>query len=232
MEKIVKGGGRDELPASPAPSSNGNRSFPHEDIFTRLIKTRFASDVPFDEERIITNVAGLMIGSIETTSQALVQALEQILLRPDIFKEALQAAQANDNQKFDRYVWEALRFNPMNPFIFRFCEQDYTLASGTPRATRIPAKTVVYAATASAMFDANELPDPEQFSIDRPNYHYMHFGYGHHTCLGDRIGLMMIPEVIKQILLRPGVRLIPGDEGKIDFQDSPFPERFVVAYNS
>ncbi|ASC72620.1 Pulcherriminic acid synthase [Halomicronema hongdechloris C2206] len=202
-----------------------------DDVFTRLVKTQFADDILFDDKRIVTNMAGLLIGAVETTSQAIVQALEQILLTPTILQEALQAAQANDDETFDRYVWEALRFNPINPLVFRLCEQDYVLAAGTPRETPIPANSLVFACTASAGFDAHELPQPETFSIDRLPYHYMHFGYGHHTCLGKYVGMMQIPETIKQVLLRPGVRLLPGDAGKIDFQGTPFPERFVIAYD-
>ena len=41
--------------------------------------------------------------------------------------------------------------------------------------------------------------------------------------------MMIIPEMIQRVLLRPGIRLIPGPEGKIDFQGGPFPERFLVA---
>ncbi len=202
-----------------------------EDTFTRLIITQFPKDIPFDEQRIITNMAGLLVGSVETASQAIVQALEQILLNPTTFQPALEAAKANDNESFDKYVWEALRFNPINPLVFRYCEQDYTLASGTSRAKQIKANTIVFACTASAMFDASELTEPETFSLERPKYHYMHFGYGHHTCLGKYIGMVEIPEVIKRILLRPNIRLIPGESGKIDFQGSPFPERFVIAYD-
>lgn len=211
-------------------AKSGDRCYPMEDTFTRLLKTQFPKDIHFDEQRIITNMAGLLVGSVETASQAIVQALEQILLNPTIFQAALQAARANDDARFDKYVWEALRFNPINPLVFRFCEEDYTLAAGTPRAKRIKAKTIVFACTASAMFDASELTQPETFSLDRPKYQYMHFGYGHHTCLGKYIGLVQIPEVIKRVLLRPNVRLIPGEEG-IDFKGGFFPECFTIAYD-
>ena len=107
--------------------------------------------------------------AVETISQAVVQAVEQILLRPNIFQEALRAAQTNDDKTFDKYVWEALRFNPINPLVFRLCEQDYTLASGTPRETKIPAKSIVFACTASAMFDATELVEPETFGRGQRN---------------------------------------------------------------
>jgi cytochrome P450 len=58
----------------------------------------------------------------------------------------------------------------------------------------------------------------------------MHFGYGSHTCLGEHLGGVIVPEVIKQILLRPGIRLIPGDEGQINYQGY-IPSSFVIAYN-
>jgi len=201
-----------------------------EDTFSRLIRTYFPAEIGFDDQRMLTNMAGLLIGTVETTSQAIVQALEQILLRPDIAAEAIAAARSSDTDAFDAYVWEALRFNPINPLIFRFCEQDTTLAAGTPRETRIPAKTIVFALTASAGFDSAVLPDPENFQIKRPAFTQLHFGYGHHTCLGKYIGLVQVPEVIRRILLRPKVRLLAPPEGAIDFKGGPFPEHFTIAY--
>jgi cytochrome P450 len=202
-----------------------------KDIFTRLATTEFASDIHFDDSKILTNMSMLLIGSVETTAQAITQALEQILKRPDILSKALEAAKTNDDKTFDKYVWEALRFNPFSPFVVRLCESDYTLAPGTPRETRIPAKSVVLASLGSAMFDAGVVTNPDDFSVERPKYNYMHFGYGHHTCLGEHVSGVVIPEVIKQILLRPGVRLIPGDQGKIDYQGTLIPARFVIAYD-
>lgn len=139
-----------------------------DDTFTRLLETHFSDEIHFDESRIISNMCGLLIGAVETTSQAIVQIIEQLLLNPAIFEAALKAAQADDNETFDKYVWEALRFNPINPLVFRYCEADYVLAAGTERETLIPKGTIVFACTSSAMFDAKELPEPERFSLDRP----------------------------------------------------------------
>jgi cytochrome P450 len=200
------------------------------DVFTRLANTTFASDISFDETKIINNMIVLLVGSIEGTSLVITQALEQLLKRPQIFAKALEAAKANDNQTFDKYVWEAVRFNPFTIFLVRFCETDYTLAQGTPRATRIPAKSVVLVGVGSAMVDGGIVPNPDEFSIERPKYHYMHFGYGSHTCLGEHIAGVVVPEVIKQIMLRPGLRLLPGEEGKANYQGN-IPTRFVVAYD-
>ncbi|HBL11428.1 MAG TPA: cytochrome [Cyanobacteria bacterium UBA11162] len=202
-----------------------------KDIFARLATTNFPSDIPFDESRILTNMVILLIATLETTAQAITQALEQILRRPDILQKALQAAQANDDQTLAKYVWEALRFNPVSPSLPRFCESDYTVAAGTPRATRIPAKSLVLVGLGSAMFDGAVIANPDDFSIERPKYNYMHFGYGDHTCLGEHVGGVVVPEVIKQTLLRPGVRVLPGDEGKIEYQQGAILKRFVIAYD-
>jgi cytochrome P450 len=200
------------------------------DVFTRLANTKFASDISFDETKIINNMIVLLVGSIEGTSQVITQALEQLLKRPDIFAKALEAAKANDDKTFDKYVWEAVRFNPFTIFLVRFCESDYVLAAGTPRATRIPAKSIMLVGVGSGMFDPTVVTNPDQFSIDRPKHNYMHFGHGSHTCLGEHIAGVVVPEVIKQIMLRPGVRFLPGDEGKVQYQGN-IPTRFVVAYD-
>jgi cytochrome P450 len=204
---------------------------PPQDTFSRLIRTQFPLELDFNDKRILINVAGLLIGICETTSQAIVQALAQILARPQIKQEAMDAAQEPQPDRFDRYVWEALRFDPINPLLFRYCESDYELAAGSARRTIIPAGTVVFALTASAMFDEDVVPNSDNFVVDRPGWPGLtglHFGYGHHMCLGRHVAGAMIPEVIRRVLLLPSVRLLPASEGNIDFQGGPFPERFVI----
>jgi len=216
-------------PSTSGPPAGGGHS--SATIFDRLVATRFDDAIHFDDHRLISNIAGLLIGAVETTSQAIVQVIEQILQRPDIASAARDAI-AEGDEAFDRYVWEALRFNPINPLVFRFCESDYTVAAGTERAHRVAKGTTVFACTASAQFDAAELTTPDEFVVDRPAYHTMHFGYGHHKCLGADVAAVMIPEVVKRVLLLPGIRLLDGDAGKIDFQGGPFPEQFTVAFDA
>jgi cytochrome P450 len=211
-------------------AAHKQHSNPPQDIFSRLVRTHFPAELEFDDHRVMANVAGLLIGAGETTSQAIVQVLEQILSRPKIQEEATAAAAEPEPQRFDRYVWEALRFNPINPLLFRYCERDYTLAAGSRRETRIPAGTLVFACTASAIFDEDVVPDPDSYRTDRPDFIDLHFGYGHHTCLGRYVGGVMIPEVVRRVLLRPDVRLLPPPDDRIDFQGGPFPERFVIAF--
>ncbi len=201
------------------------------DVLSRLLIAQIPDGLGFEDDRLITNIAGLLVGSVETTSQAVVQALEQILLHPGIGERALKAAEANNLIEFDNIVWEALRFNPINPLVFRYTETNTLLAEGTEREVEIPQGTIVFACTASAMWDSNFVPNADQFQVGRPSYSYIHFGYAAHECLGKYIGMVMIPEIIR-ILILHNVSLIDGTEGEIDFQGGPFPEKFLVNINN
>jgi cytochrome P450 len=203
-----------------------------QDVFSRLLRAYFPRELGFDDQRILANVAGLLIGSVETTSQAIVQVLRQLLVRDTVREAAIAAAADPDTTRFDAYVWEALRLDPINPLLFRFTERDSVVAAGTTREARIKKGTILFALTASAMSDEALVADPHEFRVDRSGVRELHFGFGHHTCLGQYVGAEVIPEVVRRVLLRPGVRLLPSPEGDLDFQGGPFPERFVIGFGS
>jgi cytochrome P450 len=198
------------------------------DILSRLLESHFAADIGFDDERIITNMMGTLVGGIETTSQAIVQILDQLFKRPKVLAEAIAAANGNDDRLMYRYCWEALRFNPINPFVVRRCVADYRIAKGTLRAATIRAGSTVLVSTRSAMRDGRQLDAASGFAIDRPESVYMHLGYGLHTCLGDQVSRVQVPEIVRRILQIPGVR----PAGPIDFAGGPFPERYVLRYDA
>ena len=78
------------------------------------------------------------------------------------------------------------------------------------------------------MFDADVVPEPDAFRLDRPGHHQLFFGYGHHACLGVHPARVVICETVRRLLLRPGVRLLPPPEGRIDRAAGIFPDRFVL----
>lgn len=203
-----------------------------DDTLSRLLKTTLPAVVGFDDERIIANTIGLLVGGVETTAAAAAQIVDQLLARPDHLAGARAAAASGNDALLAQFMWEALRFHPINPFVVRFCEQDYIVAEDTDRKMRIPAGTVVLASTASAMMDDNEIDDPEQFQLNRQDYIYMHFGYGHHTCLGDQVAMAEIPAMVKRLLLRDNLRRAAGADGQIDAKGGPFPEKFVLEYDA
>ena len=123
-------------------------------------------------------------------------------------------------------MWEALRFDPIVRFMFRYAAQDYTIAKGTERAHTVQAGSIVLPVTMSALFDPDEVPLPNDFSVHRRPTIDFHFGYGHHACLGRYVGGVMIPEMAKRVIRRDNVRTV----GTIDFKGTPFPEDYRLAY--
>lgn len=226
-----------------------DKSYENEDtVFSRLIKMNVSDDEMMNvpDGRKIVNILGTLIGGVETTQQAIVNVVDFFLDYPEMFEEALKAAEAGNDALFGKYVWEALRFRPVNPFIFRLAEKDFVLAKGTSREYHGKKGQVVIVATESAMFDPARVKNPYQFSVNRieinaPESVYLHLGYGHHKCLGDYIAAVEVPEVVKQILMIPGLRRVNSIAGKIgrhdnigalelveDKAESPFPESFLV----
>jgi cytochrome P450 len=198
-----------------------------DDIVSRMMRTKFPPEVEFDIKRAGTNAGGLLIGAIETTAQATVQAIQFLLQRPALLATAQNAARLEDPARFDAIVWEALRFVPISPYMFRQTSCEYTLAKGTTRATVIPASTNVLALTQSAMFDEKAFADPDEFEAGRNWFHYFTFGYGAHECLGKYVGMVMIPEIVRQMLLQPGL----GSKGNIVY-DGHMPDSYVLTWQA
>lgn len=198
-----------------------------DDIVTRMLRSSFPEAMDFDIKRLGINAGGLLIGAIETTSQAVAQALQYLLQHPEWLEKAKAAAQRSDTQTFDGIVWEALRFVPIAPYLFRQTASDYTIAKGTEYATTVQAGSYVLPITQSAMFDPRAFENPDEFIPGRNWYHYFHFGFGSHECLGRYVGMVMIPEMVRQILLRPGIQA----QSAIDFKNGPFPEAYQLAWN-
>lgn len=203
-----------------------------DDILSRLLRLRPPAAIGFDQERVAANVMGLLVGMVETTSAAVVQAVDRLLDRPDDLASATVAARRGDHDAVSRHVWEALRFDPVNPFVARLSVAPYTVAAGTRFATEFPPGTLMLAATRSAMRDPAALPEPETYRTDRPAHAYLHLGYGPHACLGAHISRVHVPETVRQLLLLPGLRRAEGPAGRPDFQGGPFPERFTVAFDA
>jgi cytochrome P450 len=197
-----------------------------DDIVTRMVRTAYPGAVDFDIKRLGVNAGGLLIGAIETTSQAVAQVIEYLLDHPEWLAKAKSTAQSDDPAAFDAIVWEALRFVPISPYLFRQTASTYTVAKGTDHATVITTGTYVLPVTQSAMFDPKAFENPDQFLPGRNWYHYFHFGFGSHECLGKYVGMVMIPEMVRQALLRSGIKA----NGGIDYQGGHLPQRYELSW--
>ncbi len=197
-----------------------------DDIVTRMLRTSFAKELDFDIKRLGTNAGGLLIGAIETTSQAVAQILQYLFQHPEWLATAKEAAQKEDTTEFDGIVWEALRFVPITPYLFRTTASDYAAAKGTDHETVLHAGTYVLPVTLSAMFDERAFESPEKFMPQRNWYNYFHFGFGNHECLGRYVGMVMIPEMVRQVLLKKDI----AAQGNIDYRSGPFPESYNLSW--
>jgi cytochrome P450 len=202
-----------------------------DDVLGRCLVLQKANQSGMDDLGIRNNLIGLVIGAIPTISKACVQALDQLLDRPQALESAQAAARGSDNALLAAHVFEAFRFNPVNPVIYRRAACDATIAAGSLRARKIPKGTMVLASNLSAMFDPLKIEAPESFRIDRPWGEYMLWGYGMHTCFGAYINRAVMPAILKPLLAKPGLRRAAGNAGWIDRGGTPFPQHFSVEWD-
>ena len=100
------------------------------------------------------------------------------------------------------------------------------LSGGTDYSTVIQPGTTVLAVTHAAMQDAAVFARPDMFDAARPLASMFHFGLGLHECLGRPIGAVMIPEIVRQCLLIPGLH----PAGDPDYRDGPVPESYPLTW--
>jgi cytochrome P450 len=198
-----------------------------QDSVSRLLRLSFSKGIKFPLQKVLFNIGGLLIGAVETTSNAVNNALAELLRRPDILADARRAAAKDDPAEFYGYVYEALRFNPAFSYFFRVCHKPTVLAGGTPFAHEVAPKTTVIAITHSAMFDEASFPDPARFDPARSQADNFVYGQGFHECLGRVIAQAMVPEIVRQCLLLPDIRAA----GPVIFERG-VPEHFPLAWQA
>jgi cytochrome P450 len=199
----------------------------NEDVLGRLIAMQSAGETAFTDEEIVTNLIGLLVGFIPTVASTTTLAIDALMDRPEALAAAQQAAQADDDEAVRAHMWEAMRLAPQGPGLLRRALVDFVVAEGSHHATRIPAGTIVFAATESAMLDGAVLDDPEDFRVPRPAHDYLHFGAGMHECFGRFANELQIPAIAKAILRLPSLVRAPGEEGKL-VKQGPYPKSLLL----
>lgn len=202
-----------------------------DNVIGRLIKMQSDPTASFTNSRIRDNLVGCITGVLENTNTAVVTILDFLFDHPAEFEAATAAAHAGDNELMLRYVLETLRFHTPAPILVRLSVAEHTLGKGTPFETTIPAGKLIFASNGSAMMDELELENPLEFRLDRPAHHYLHFGWGMHQCLGKYISQVQLVEMVKALLMMPGLRRADGPTGRLSYQ-GPFPSSFVVEFSA
>ncbi len=209
------------------------RAGPHRDDVLGRCLTMGSSDLPGMSDRDIrNNLIGLLIGELPTLSATANLALDELLDRPREFAAACAAAQRGDDVTLAAHVFEALRFRPLNPVVYRRAMRDTAIAAGTLRRRKIVKDSIVMASNLSAMFDPLEIPDATSFRTDRPWETYMLWGYGMHACFGAHINRAVLPAMLKPLLAQPNLRRAEGARGQIDKAGTPFPQHFHIEFDT
>lgn len=202
-----------------------------DDVLNRCLALQAADTPGMSDVGIRNNLLGNLIGAIPTISKACCLVLDELLRRPDALSGAQEAARSGDDVLMAQYVWEALRFNPHNPVIYRRATRDAVVARSSLRAMTVKKGQMVFAANFSAMFDRFDIPAPNEFRTDRTWETYIHWGYGMHTCFGAAINRAVIPAILKPLLLRKNLRRAPEGAGDIDTGGTSFPQHFTVEFD-
>jgi cytochrome P450 len=203
-----------------------------DDVLGRCLAMQAGGLPGMTDRDIRNNLLGLMVGELPTTSAATNLALDELLDRPEALAGACAAARAGDDAALAAHIFEALRYRPLNPVIYRRAARDATVAEGRLRARFIPKGTMVMASNLSAMFDPLEIPDPNAFRLDRPWETYILWGYGLHACFGAHLNRAVLPALLKPLLAKTGLRRAPGAAGRIDNADTPFPVHLHLAFDA
>ncbi|WP_448581828.1 cytochrome P450 [Thermaurantiacus sp.] len=190
-------------------------------LLARACARGAAGDPAFDADGVRTQMLGLIIGAIPTLSKASCLAIEELLQRPGAIKGAERAARAGDEPRVGEYLFEALRFSPVNPIIYRRAVADTTIG-----ATRVPKGRMVLAANLSAMHDGEVVDAPDQFRPGRPFEQYLLWGMGVHRCWGDQVNRAILPAMLLPLLAKPGLRQVSPPDGA----GTPFPCHYWLAW--
>lgn len=204
-----------------------------EDVLGRCLRLQAEGRPGFTDLEIRNNLIGLVVGALPQAPMLIPQLFDLLLDRPRELAAAQAAARADDDAALARIVFEAARFRPLTPGLFRLCREDHRLAAGHWRGRTIRAGTIVMAATRSAMMDGRRVPAPREFRTDRLDPLGLHFGLGQHECFGIHMNQAMLPQICKPVLRLPGLRRAPGAEGRLRFDAAfgIFPMNLTVAFD-
>lgn len=202
-----------------------------DDVLNRCLALQKADTPGMSDLGIRNNLLGLLIGAIPTISKASCFAIYELLNRPEQLAGAQAAARDGNDALMANYVWEALRFNPFSPLLYRRATRDATIAPSTLRRVRVKKGQMVFATTAAACFDPYDLASPGAFKTDRPWETYIPWGYGMHKCFGSAINKAVIPAILKPVLMQKNLRRAPGVAGQINNGTSAFPQHFHLEWD-
>jgi cytochrome P450 len=190
-------------------------------LLARAVEAGRAGSTAFDADGIRANIIGILIGAIPTLSKAACFAIDELLRRPAELATVRALAAEGNEAAVAPFIWEALRFNPINPILYRRTPADTRLGTDD-----VLAGTMVLASNLSAMFDEAAVPAPTRFQPGRPWGSYVLWGEGLHLCWGDQINKAILPAMLTPLLAKPGLKALGAPDG----EGTPFPRHYRLGW--
>jgi cytochrome P450 len=150
-------------------------------------------------EEVVSNVAVLMFGGIETTEGMITNAVLHLLSNHD-----QRTIVERDPGMLANAVEESLRLEPAAAVIDRYATQDVRLGGASIRRGEL-----VTISIAGANRDPEVFPDPDRFDVKRDNARLqVAFAHGPHVCIGMHLARLEAHSVLSRLLERlPRLRL-------------------------
>jgi cytochrome P450 len=151
---------------------------------------------------VVSNLAVLMFGGIETTEGMIANAVLHLLSHPE-----QRALVDEDRGLLRNAVEESLRLEPAAAVIDRYATGDVRLGGASIRRGEL-----VRISIAGANRDPGTFPDPDRFDVRRENASlHSAFAAGPHVCVGMHLARLEAHTAIGRLLERlPGLRLDPA----------------------
>ena len=166
-----------------------------------LVAAAASQAAGLSREEVVSNVAVLMFGGIETTEGMIANAVLHLLDHPDQL-----ALLERDPSLIGGAIEESLRLEPAAAVIDRYATRDVRLGDAS-----IGRGDLVTISIAGANRDPAEFPEPDRFDVRRENArHQIAFAHGPHVCIGMHLARLEARTAVGRLLARlPRLRLDP-----------------------
>jgi cytochrome P450 len=172
------------------------------DASTSLVAAAGGEATGLTRDEVVSNVAVLMFGGIETTEGTIANAILHLLEHPE-----QRALVDEDRSLLPNAIEESLRMEPAAAVIDRYATRDVTFAGAS-----IARGELVTISIAGANRDPLVFPEPDQFDVRRENARLqIAFAHGPHVCIGMHLARLEAHTAVGRLLERlPELRLDPA----------------------
>lgn len=173
------------------------RAAVHRSMSSSDLLARAGATLGVDE--VVSNVAVLLFGGVETSEAMTANALVHLLTEPGVIDRL-----RNDPLLVTAFVEESVRIEPAAAQLDRYATSDVSLGSVSIRKGDF-----VMCSIAAANRDPANFDDPTTFVLQRPNAKTnLSFAVGPHACLATHVAKAETEAAVRAVLRGlPGVRL-------------------------